>query len=113
MANLTLSMGVPTGTLTAAFKDGAPDANGNATGNAVNTPATATWTSSDPTVMTVTSTGPKTATYQLLKGGSVLLTIAVPAAQDTVNAYSAFSCQKTAQLNLVSVTIQSLALTVA
>ena len=108
-------------TITAAFFDGPPTAAGTPTGNPVRTPATVQWTSSNPTVLSVTSTGQLTGQLKALTVPGtgpfpvvVTVTGAVPAATDSLNSYSAFTGNVAVGVNpkIVTVTIFSASYTI-
>lgn len=83
-------------TITVQYYDGAPDANGNPTGNIVADPATTVWTSSNPAALNVVSSGTNSGVLHALlasANGNVFVTITgtVPAFNTNVTSFSGFS----------------------
>lgn len=83
-------------------------------GPAAPTPGQSVLTSSDPATLELGApTAPDVFPYTAHKGGTVSLTVAVPAATDTINSYSAFSGTASATVGLNTITIQSFTVTVS
>jgi hypothetical protein len=76
-------------------------------------PGVASWTSSDPSIFEVHSTGPLTASFVCHKAGVVDLVIAVPTCEDAEFSYSALSQTDPVTVALETFTITTLVVTVS